>query len=415
MENFHRVNHELFCEKVALKELAQVVGTPTYVYSRQSIQNGLDRFTGAFESSGVRICYSVKSNSNLSILNMMARNGVGADIVSGGELFRALKAGIDPKKIVYSGVGKTAEELHFALKSGIGMINIESEPELLSLAQIAEETETVVSIACRINPDIDAGAHHYTTTAKKENKFGLPLAAAFELYKKAHAMPYINPVGVDVHLGSPIHALEPYQKALVVLESFIGDLRAAGIMIAVLDIGGGYGIRYNDENPFTPVQFAGLIQPYLERLGCELIIEPGRCIVGNAGVLLTRLTYCKKTETKQFYIGDAGMNDLIRPPLYGSYHGVAPVVSHNRPLTTVDVVGPICESSDFFAKDRQVETMQQGELLAVMSTGAYGFTMSSNYNSRPRAAEVLVDGSQYSIIRKRETYDDLISGEAITW
>jgi diaminopimelate decarboxylase len=342
----------------------------------------------------------------------MARKGVGADIVSGGELFRALHAGIDPKKIVFSGAGKTDEELSYALKTGIRMFNVESEPELEALSAIAESLGIIAPIALRVNPDIDAGTHHYTTTAKKENKFGLPFTVAARVYKKAHSLPYINPIGIDVHLGSPILSLEPYKKALELLSGLILELRAEGVAIHTLDIGGGYGIVYNDEKPFTPIQFAQIITPYLDRLKCDCIIEPGRFIVANSGVLLTKITYVKKTDAKLFYICDAGMNDLIRPALYGSYHGIVPVVlPANAEMTVADVVGPICESSDFFAKDRPIEFLAPHSYLAIKGAGAYGFSMSSQYNSRPRPCEALVDGASYSCIRRRETYDDLISHE----
>lgn len=416
MHNFRRINQELFCEDVPLSTIASECQTPCYVYSKASIVNNIELFKGAFESHDVQLCYSVKSNSNLSVIRTVVEAGAGTDIVSGGELFRALKAGVDPQKIVYSGAGKTTAEIKYALVSGIGMFNVESESELTLLGSIAEELQIIAPISFRVNPDIDAGAHQYTTTAKKENKFGIPLETAEMLYKRAAAMPFVNPVGVDVHLGSPILSLEPYRKALDILSSFIFSLRAAGIDIRTLDIGGGYGIVYKDEEPFTPIQFAELIIPYLDKLECRCILEPGRFIVGNSGVLLTSITYVKKTSAKNFYICDSGMNHLIRPPLYGSFHAIAPVI---QPKTDekiiVDVVGPICESSDFFAQGRELPVMSEKSVLAVMSAGAYGFSMSSNYNSHPRPCEVLVDGSSYSVVRQRESYDDLIRGEIIRW
>jgi len=412
MVNFQYVGDELFCENVSLAAIARDVGTPAYVYSKTSIINNLDLLSGAFGSRNVLICFSVKSNSNLSILRLMAEKNIGADIVSGGELFRALKAGMDPKKIVYSGVGKTDNELRFALKSGIGMFNIESEAELLALSDIAKSMDTIAPISLRVNPDIDGKTHQYTTTAKKENKFGIPIAFAIEFYKKAHGLPNINPIGIDVHLGSPILTLAPYRQALGILSELFTTLNSIGIKIHTVDIGGGLGIIYNTETPFTPIQFAGLLTPFMDSLKCNMIIEPGRFIVGNSAVLLTSVTYVKKTETKLFYICDAGMNDLIRPPLYGSYHGIIPVVKPaNAKSVLVDVVGPICESSDFLAKDRDMELLPQRSIIAVKSAGAYGFSMSSNYNSRVRPCEILVDGNTYSVIRKRETYEDLIRGE----
>jgi diaminopimelate decarboxylase len=412
MNNFHHVNNELYCENVSLLRLAQDVGTPAYVYSKASIITTIELLHGAFESVNALFCFSVKSNSNLSILRLMAQKGVGADIVSGGELFRAVKAGIDPKNIVYSGVGKTGDEMRFALKCGIGMFNVESEQELSALSALAQSMDTIASIAVRVNPDIDAKTHHYTTTAKKENKFGLPVSQALALYKKANSLPHINPIGVAVHLGSPILSLEPYRQAFTVLSRLVDELRSINISIHLLDIGGGFGIVYRDESPFTPIQFAALAIPFVDKLKCRLIMEPGRFIVGNAGVLLTTVTYVKKTETKLFYICDAGMNDLVRPCLYNAFHDIVPVLlQKDAPTVIADIVGPVCESSDFFAKDRSIGLMAPASLLAVRSAGAYGFSMASNYNSRPSPCEVLVDGSSYSLIRKRGSYEDLIRGE----
>ncbi len=412
MINFHHVGKELYCEQVPLGDIVRNVGTPVYVYSKTSICNNIEVLQGAFESLNVRICYSVKANSNLSILRLMAGKGIGADIVSGGELFRAVRAGLDPKKFVFAGVGKTPAELRFALKTGIGMFNVESEAELFALSECAKSVDAIAPISLRINPDIDAKAHHFTTTAKKENKFGIPSSSALELYKKANSLPNINPVGIDVHLGSPVLSLEPYRRSLDVISVLYADLKKNGINVHTIDLGGGFGIVYHDETPFTPIQFAALLTPYVEKLKCNIIIEPGRFIVGNSGILLTTITYIKKTEAKLFYICDAGMNDLIRPPLYGSYHEITPVARPDNPQqVTADIVGPICESSDFFAKDRTIELLPHQSVLAIKSAGAYGFSMSSNYNSRPRPCEVLVDGATFSVIRKRETFEDLVRGE----
>jgi diaminopimelate decarboxylase len=412
MINFHHVEEELYCERVSLGGIARDIGTPAYVYSKASIVNNIELLQGAFESLNVGITFSVKANSNLSILRLMAERGLGADIVSGGELFRAVRAGFDPKKIMYAGVGKTPEELRSALKNGIGMFNVESEAELFTLSECAKSVDAIAPIALRINPDIDARTHQFTTTARKENKFGVPAAHALELYKKANSLPNINPVGIDVHLGSPVLSLDPYRQALDVISGLYADLKNCGINVHTIDLGGGFGIVYHKETPFTPIQFAALLTPYVEKLKCNFVIEPGRFIVGNSAVLLTTVTYVKRTDAKLFYICDAGMNDLIRPPLYGSYHEITPVV---RPAgaqhVVADIVGPICESSDFFAKDRTIELLPQRSVLAIKSAGAYGFTMASNYNSRPRPCEVLVDGTAYSLIRKRETFEDLVRGE----
>jgi diaminopimelate decarboxylase len=412
MINFHLSGEELWCENISLSSIARDVGTPAYVYSKASIVNSIELLMGAFESLNVRICYSVKANSNLGILRIIAGKGLGADIVSGGELFRALAAGIDPKQIVFSGVGKTGPEIRYALESGIGMFNIESEAELNAISDIAKGMDTIAPISFRINPDIDAQTHHFTTTAKKENKFGIPLGEAAEMYRKAHALPHVNPIGIDVHLGSPILSLEPYRIAIEALSALYGTLHGMGINVHTIDLGGGFGIIYKEETPFTPIQFAGILAPVAERLKCNFIVEPGRFLVGNAGVLLTRITYVKQTQSRLFYICDAGMNDLIRPPLYDAYHEVVPVIRRKgAEQVTADVVGPICESSDFFALGRRIDRLEQGNLVAVRSAGAYGFSMSSNYNSRPRPCEVIVDGNSFSVVRRRESHADLIRGE----
>jgi diaminopimelate decarboxylase len=412
MINFHLVGEELYCEKVPLSALAREFGTPAYVYSKASIINTIELLMGAFESLNVQICFSVKSNSNLSILRLMVQKGIGADIVSGGELFRALKAGIPPKNIVYSGVGKTAGEIRYALKNGIGMFNVESEAELYSLSDIAKSLDAIAPVSLRINPDIDANTHHHTTTGKKGNKFGIPAQQVLDVCKKANSLPHINLVGVAVHLGSPILSLEPYRQALDILGGLYTQLHSLGINVHTIDIGGGFGIVYKDETPFTPIQFAGLLAPYAEKLACGFIVEPGRFIVGNAGVLLTTVTYVKQTRNKLFYICDAGMNDLIRPPFYDAYHSIVAVVQPKNPRQVIaDIVGPVCESSDFFAKDRAIDKIEQGSLIAIRSAGAYSFSMSSNYNSRLRPCEILVDGSGYTVIRRRETYEDLVRNE----
>lgn len=395
-----------------MSRIAAEFGTPTYVYSKASILNRVEMLAGALEHIDSTICYSVKSNSSGAILRMMAQKGLGADIVSGGELFRALKAGISPSKIVYSGVGKTAEEIRFALASGISLFNVESAPELHLLSELAREAGQIAPVALRINPDIDAKTHAHTTTGKKENKFGIAYTDALGVYVAASKLPHINPIGIDVHLGSPILTLDPYQQALERLSSLIEQLRSQGIPIQALDMGGGFGIVYRDEQPFSPLQYAALVAPFVQKHNVRLIVEPGRSIVGNSAVLLTRLTYVKETAVKCFYICDAGMNDLIRPAFYGSFHRIVPVVQPASTATrVVDVAGPICESSDVFARDREMEVLAQGDVLAIMSAGAYGFAMASTYNSRPLPPEVLVDGASYSVIRRRQTYDDLIALE----
>ncbi|MBD3343719.1 MAG: diaminopimelate decarboxylase [Chitinivibrionales bacterium] len=414
MNNFHWENNEFLCENIPLSRLAEEYGTPSFIYSSAAICTKIEMLQGALESFDSQICFSVKSNSNLSILQLMAQRGVGADIVSGGELYRALKAGISPENIVYSGVGKTVQEMEYALKSSIRMFNVESEAELNTLSAVAEKLGKIAPIAFRINPDVDARTHHFTTTAKKGNKFGVPFNDAERLYARAKELPNIRPVGIDVHLGSPILTLDPYRQGLEVLSGLITRLRDNGIAIETLDIGGGFGITYTDEKPFTPIQFAELVRPYLEKLGCRLIVEPGRYIMGNSGVLLTKIVYIKESYGKTFYICDAGMSDNIRPPFYGASHKISPVKSVDETtMRTVDVVGPICESADYLGKDRELQAAQEGDILAVLSSGAYCFTMASNYNSRPRACEILVKNDSSRLIRLRETYEDLVRGEQL--
>jgi diaminopimelate decarboxylase len=413
MEFFTRKHDTLYCEDIPLPLLAESFGTPLFVYSRGSIEANLSHFQTAFEEIDPLICFSVKSNSNIAILNIMAEKNCGVDIVSGGELFRALKAGIDPQKIVYSGVGKTEEEIEYAIEAGILMFNVESEPELALISKIAKRLDKVVTVSLRVNPDIDAKSHRFTTTAKKEVKFGIPIDAALDVYLNAKDDPYIDPRGVDVHLGSPVLSIEPYRAAVKILEDFILKLRKLDIDIDTIDMGGGYGIVYNDETPFTLEEYAELVVPFIKRINCRLILEPGRSIIGSGGILLSKLTYVKNTDHKTFYILDAGMNDLLRPPLYGAYHRIEPVISPARKKHTVDFVGPICETTDFIALGRQIEECAEGDILAVMDAGAYSFSMSSNYNSRPRAAEVLVHGESHLLIRERETYQDLIEKEIL--
>ncbi len=347
------------------------------------------------------------------MLRLLGREGAGADIVSGGELFRALHAGIDPHKIVYAGVGKRRDEIEYALKVGILMFNVESGEELLALDRAAEEMRTVAKIALRVNPNIDPKTHAYISTGLKENKFGIPIEQALEFYQIAKGLTNVEVVGVHQHIGSQITEVQPFVDALEKLVGFVRELRSAGTTIQYINIGGGLGITYKDETPPLPKDVAQAIRPLLKDCGCTIVMEPGRAIVGNAGILVTSALYRKSSGEKRFLIVDAGMNDLIRPSLYEAYHDIRPVVESAGAEMVFDVVGPICESGDFLAKDRKMPEVRQGDLLAVMSAGAYGFSMSSNYNSRPRAAEVIVKGNDYYIVRERETYNDLIKGEKV--
>ena len=412
MHDFQYKNGELHCEGVSVKDVARRVGTPFYLYSSNTLTNHFLAFDRAFAGVPHIICYALKSNSNGAVLQTLAREGAGADIVSGGELFRALRAGIDPKRIVYAGVGKRRDEIEYALKVGILLFNVESGDELHVLNRAAGEMHATARIALRVNPNIDPKTHEYISTGLKENKFGIPIEQAFEYYQMAQSLPNIEIAGVHQHIGSQITEVQPFVDALGKLIEFVKVLRASGIGIQYIDIGGGLGITYKDETPPLPRELAQAVQPLLQECGCTLMLEPGRAIVGNAGILVTSAMYQKDSGAKKFLIVDAGMNDLIRPSLYDAYHDIKPVSEPATAETAVfDVVGPICESGDFLAKDRELPLVKQGDLLAVMSAGAYGYSMSSNYNSRLRIAEVLVKKGDYSIVRDRETYNDLVRGE----
>jgi diaminopimelate decarboxylase len=418
MNHFQYRNREMFAEEVPLKRIAEEVGTPAYVYSLATLKRHYRVFDEAFAKVPHIVCFSVKANSNLALLRTFAKQGSGFDIVSGGELFRALKAGGDPKKIVFSGVGKKKEEIEYALATGILMFNVESEEELVALDGIAAGIGKKAPISLRVNPDVDPQTHPYISTGMKKAKFGVDIKKSLEMYKKAAALSNIDVVGVDCHIGSQLTSVTPFVDALAKVREYLdrvlfGEMKKEGAQIRYLDLGGGLGINYHDETPPLPEEYAKAIVQGLEGLNITLILEPGRVIVGNAGILLTEVQYIKETETKKFVIVDGGMNDLIRPALYGSYQAVQPVVENNGEKILADVVGPICESGDFFAKDREIARPKRGDLLAVMSAGAYGFTMASNYNSHPKPPEVLVDGDKYYVVRKRESLEDLINGEVI--
>jgi diaminopimelate decarboxylase len=418
MNHFQYRNREMFAEEVPLKRIAQEVGTPAYIYSLATLKRHYRVFDEAFAKVPHIVCFSVKANSNLALLRTFAKEGSGFDIVSGGELFRALKAGGDPKKIVFSGVGKKKEEIEYALATGILMFNVESEEELVALDGIAADIGKKAPISLRVNPDVDPQTHPYISTGMKKAKFGVDIKKSLEMYKKAVSLSNIEVVGVDCHIGSQLTSVTPFVDALAKVREYLdrvlaGEMKKEGAQIRYLDLGGGLGINYHDETPPLPEEYANAVVQGLEGLNIMLILEPGRVIVGNAGILLTEVQYIKETDTKKFIIVDGGMNDLIRPALYGSYQAVQPVVENNGEKILADVVGPICESGDFFAKDREIARPKRGDLLAVMSAGAYGFTMASNYNSHPKPPEVLVDGDKYYVVRKRESLEDLINGETI--
>jgi len=413
MHHFEYKNKILHAEQVPVPKIAKAVGTPVYVYSHATLTRHFKVFDEAFADIPHLICYSMKCNSNLAILRTFAGLGGGIDIVSQGELFRALKAGCDPRKIVFSGVGKTEEEIAFALKKKILMFNVESEQELSAIDRVARKLKRRAPVSLRVNPDIDPKTHPYITTGMKKSKFGIQYEDALEIYRRAQTMKGIEVVGVDCHIGSQLTEVQPFIDALRKVVELIRRLQSLKLDIRYLDLGGGLGIRYDAETPPSPAEYAAAIKRELAGLKLTLIFEPGRVLMGNAGILVTKLLYTKDRDNKKFYIVDAAMNDLIRPAFYDSYHEILPVQQRARGKTVVDVVGPICESGDFLATDRELPVYEPGELMAVMSAGAYGFSMASNYNTRPRACEVLVKGNKFYVIRKRESYADLVRGESI--
>ncbi|MCX8028288.1 MAG: diaminopimelate decarboxylase [Thermodesulfovibrionales bacterium] len=414
MNHFHYVKDELYAEDVPVLKIAQEVNTPVYVYSHATLTRHVIAYQDAFKDIPHIICYALKANSNGAIINLFSKMGCGADIVSGGELFRAIKWGIKPKNIVYAGVGKTPEEIEYALKKNILMFNVESPEELIQIDEIAGKMGKTAPVALRINPDIDPQTHPYISTGLKKHKFGIAIEDGIKYYRMARDLRHVRIVGVHKHIGSQLTKVEPFVDALKRILLLVDDLHKEGIHIRFIDIGGGVGITYNDEEPPHPKDLAKRVIPLLKDRNITLILEPGRSIVGNAGILITKVLYLKKGVDKQFVIVDAGMNDLIRPSIYGAYHKIQPVIKKDGSHKIVaDIVGPICESGDFFAKDREIQGVKSGDYIAIMSAGAYGFSMSSNYNSRPRPAEVMVKGNEYAIIRKREGLKDLIRGEMI--
>lgn len=413
MHHFHYKDNELYCESVPLREIVEQVGSPVYIYSCATLLHHFQVFDHAFSNVPHLTCFSVKANSNIALLRLFGSLGGGVDIVSGGELFRARKAGIPSERIVYSGVGKTTDEIDYALEEDILMFNIESTQELECISARAVMKNRTARISLRVNPDVDPNTHPYISTGMKKNKFGIAIDSAIKAYEQARDLPNIEIMGVDCHIGSQLTDVTPFVDALKRLRLLIDGLNEKGISIKYLDLGGGLGIVYDQEAPPQPHEYAQAILKELEGLQCTLIFEPGRVIVGNAGVLVVKALYTKKTQSKSFIITDGAMNDLVRPSLYGSYHHIQPLVKTDRETEIVDVVGPICESGDFLARDRGIPRVEPGDRLAVMSAGAYGFTMSSNYNSRPRAAEVLVKGDRFHVIRKRESVEDLIRNESL--
>lgn len=412
MHHFHYRGDDLYCEEVPVARIAAEVGTPAYIYSHATLTRHFRVFDEAFAGVPHLICFAMKANANLAVLRLFSDMGGGLDVVSGGELFRGLKAGVPTQRIVYAGVGKSREEIAYALKSDILMFNVESGQELRLIHEVASGMGVKARVALRVNPDVDPKTHPYISTGLKKSKFGIDIGQALEEYEAARGLPSLEVVGIHQHIGSQITETRPFVDALEKTAALVRTLRERGTEIRYLDVGGGLGITYKDEEPPLPAEFARALIGVIRDLDVTVVLEPGRVLVGNAGILVTRVLYTKQTPAKNFLVVDAGMNDLARPSLYGSYHAIQPVRQIlGRSEMTVDVVGPICESGDFLAKDRALARCEPGDLLAVMSAGAYGHTMSSNYNARPRAPEVMARGNRYHVVRERETFEDLVRGE----
>jgi len=415
MHEFKYISNHLCCEKVRVESLAKKFGTPLYIYSYKTITDHFIKLKTAFRQINPLICYSVKANSNLAILRVLIAKGAGLDVVSGGELFRAIKAGCPPEKIVYASVGKTNAEIEEAIRKRILFFNVESLPELENINRISKRLNKITKVAIRINPDVEPKTHKYITTGKLTNKFGIDLENAYRILLMRDKFANLRISGLHIHIGSQITESDPYEAAITKIVRFIARLRKKGINMEYLNIGGGLGIVYNHETPQTAQNFAKKVSGLLKKTGLKIIMEPGRFIIGNSGILVTKVLYIKRTPKKKFIIVDAGMNDLIRPALYEAYHQVLPLNNGSRKHKTekADVVGPICESGDFLAKERNLPKVKEGDYLAVMSSGAYGFSMSSNYNSRLRAAEVMVMKDKTFVIRNREAREDLIRNEIV--
>ena len=416
MHDFKYKNGQLYCESVRIADIAKKVSTPFYLYSYHTLLDHYRKLEKAFRSIKPLICYSMKANSNLSICRALVKAGAGLDIVSGGELYKAFLVGSSPKRIVYASVGKTEVEIRQAVAGEILFFNVESESELELINKVACDLGVIASVALRINPDVEPKTHRYITTGKLTNKFGIDFDTAYKILQERNRFSHLRFNGLHMHIGSQIIDARPYILAIAKVVKFIKRLRLEAVNIEYLNIGGGLGIIYSDEKPQTAEQFARKILPILKGAGLKIILEPGRFIVGNAGILVTKVLYLKKTPLKNFIIVDAGMNDLIRPSLYGAYHEILPLkrTAHSAQRTTqYDVVGPICESGDFFAKGRKLAKVEEGELLAIMSAGAYGFSMASNYNCRLKPAEVMIKGSEFYIVRKHDSYLDLVRKDKI--
>ncbi len=414
MHDFKYKGKELYCEGVAVKDIVKKVGTPVYIYSHKTFVEHIKKIQDAFKSVKPLICYSMKANSNIAILKSVIKQCAGLYIVSGGELFRAKKVGCKPKNIVFAGVGKTRTEIEDAIKYGILLFNVESLPELELINQVARKLKKKARVSLRINPNVDPRTHDYIATGKKESKFGIDLEAAEAIFKANAKYRNVSMCAIHVHIGSQIVTGEPFVEAFKKVLKFIDEIKKFNVKIDYLNLGGGLGVIYSNETPQTAAQFAKKILPLFKGRKIQLVFEPGRFVAANGGILAAEVQYIKRTKVKNFAITDAGMNDLIRPTLYEAYHEIWPITKKkNSEKEIYDVVGPICESGDFFAKDRYLPKLASDDLIAVMSSGAYGFVMSSNYNSKPRACEILVKGSKFAVVRKREQFQNLIAGESI--
>jgi diaminopimelate decarboxylase len=410
---FPRVDGWLHAEAVPVARIAEAVGTPVYVYSAGALTQRYDALERAFAGTRHLICYSIKSNMNLAVVRTLVRRGAGVDVTSRGELFRALRAGADPARIVYSGVGKRDDEIDAAFAAGIKLFNVESRAELRRIDAVATARGAVADVAFRVNPDVDPVTHPYISTGLRTSKFGIPIQEAPEAYAEAKALEHVRAIGVDCHIGSQITRLDPFADALARVAALVRDLKSAGHEISVVDVGGGLGVTYDAESPPSAEAYADVVRETVGGLECEIVLEPGRWITANAGLFVTRVLYEKTNEDKHFVVVDGAMNDLIRPALYKAFQKIEPVGPQRGPERVADVVGPVCESGDFLATGRSLPELARGDLLAVRSAGAYGFAMASNYNGRPRAAEVLVRGDRFAVVRSRESLDDLVRGETI--
>ena len=412
MDDFYYEGDGLRCEGVALPEIAAAAGTPTYVYSRAAIERAYRELDEAFSGLDHLVCYAVKANGNLAVLRALASLGAGADIVSGGELYRAMRAGFDPKKVVFAGVGKTEPEMMAGLGERILLFNVESASELEHLERVAARFGKRARVSLRVNPDVDAGSHDHITTGRGRDKFGIPVNEAIALAERAREYRCVDLIGVHQHIGSQITKLQPFTDSVEKSAGLVEELKTRGFDVRYFNIGGGLGIRYKDEETPTPRELVDAVRPTLEATGTKILCEMGRFISGAAGVLLTRVVYRKKSGEKSFIVADAGMNDLLRPSLYDAHHEVLPL-NGNGAVARADLVGPVCESGDYLARDRELPDAGEGDLLAVMDAGAYGFSMASNYNSRPRPAEVMVSGERWAVVREREAHADLVKGELV--